>query len=622
MTRAFVHFLRRSIARKLTLTLVGFVAVTTIAAGLYLNRALEAFAVDTLEVRLASIGRLLHDEARGLVLRRALPADFRAFTLRGSRPTASRVTVIATDGRVLGDSEVAVDDLPRVENHGARPEVLAALAGRVGRDRRTSATIGASLLYVALPISDGGRVIGVLRVALPVAAVTSSYAAIHRVMLAGGLVALAVAFAIGLFVARRVTKPVVQMQTIAHQMSEGDFTVRAPIRSPDEIGALGRALNGLAARLREKVHDLGHEQAKATAILDGMIEGVIAVDGRDIILLMNERARSMFGLDATRGEGKPFLEVIRNTELHEAFREGRGVDRGNVSHRELRLASPVERRLQVNAVPLRLGANEVGVVMVLHDVTELRRLEQVRTEFVANVSHELRTPLTAIQGYLETLLAGALEEQENARRFLEIVFRHTERLGRLLNDLMDLSNIELGRVALKLAPTRLDEAVDAVLAIIGPKAKSGKVGLRSQLPRDLPPVPADRDRLVQILINLVDNAVKYTPEGGRVTVRVQEPADGWIEVDVVDTGIGIPPSDLPRITERFYRVDKARSRELGGTGLGLAIVKHLVFAHGGQLKIESEPGRGTTVRVWLNVGGLDTAPPDSPRIPLAAQEKD
>jgi len=622
MIQAFVHFLRRSIARKLTVTLVGFVAITTVAAGLYLTRALEAFAVDTLEARLVSIGRLLHDEARDLVLRGAPPADFRAFALRGSRPTASRITVIAADGRVLGDSDVPVEDLPRVENHGARPEVLAALSGGVGRDRRTSATIGASLLYVALPITDGGRVLGVIRVALPVSEVTSSYAAIHRVMLAGGLVALAVAFGIGLFVARRVTQPVVQMQMIAHQMSEGDFTVRAPIRSPDEIGALGRALNGLAARLREKIHDLGHEQAKATAILDGMIEGVIAVDGRDIILLMNERARAMFGLDATRGEGKPFLEVIRNTELHEAFREGRTADEGSVSHRELRLASPVERRVQVNAVPLRLGTNEVGVVMVLHDVTELRRLEQVRTEFVANVSHELRTPLTAIQGYLETLLTGALEEQENARRFLEIVFRHTERLGRLLNDLTDLSNIELGRVALKLAPTRLDEAVDAVLAIIDPKAKSGKVALRSQLPRDLPPVLADRDRLVQILINLVDNAVKYTPEGGRVTVRVLEPADGWIEVDVQDTGIGIPPSDLPRITERFYRVDKARSRELGGTGLGLAIVKHLVFAHGGQLRIDSEPGRGTTVRVWLNVGGLDAVVPDSPQRSSVAQEKE
>src|SRR5881397_3787092 len=269
VTQALVHFLRRSIARKLTLTLVGFVAVTIVVAGLYLTRALEAFAVDTLEARLVSIGRLLHDEARALIARHASPAEFHAFALRCARPTASRITVIAADGGVLGDSEVAVDDLPRVENHRSRPEVLAALAGGIGRDRRTSATIGASLLYVALPIGDGARVLGVIRVALPVAAVTSSYAAIHRVMLAGGLVALAVAFGIGLFVARRVTKPVVQMQTIAHQMSEGDFTVRAPIRSPDEIGALGRALNGLAARLREKVHDLGHEQAKATAILDG-----------------------------------------------------------------------------------------------------------------------------------------------------------------------------------------------------------------------------------------------------------------------------------------------------------------------------------------------------------------
>src|SRR5262245_11326728 len=602
MISTLIHFLRRSIARKLTLTLVGFVALTTIAAGIYLTRALEVFAVETLEARLTSIGRLIHDEALALIVRKASPDDVRAFALRTARPTGARISVIAADGRVLGDSEVPVEDLPRVENHAARPEVRAALSGRVGRHLRTSATIGVALLYVAVPVADGGRAVGVIRVALPLTAVTSSYAEIHRVMVAGGLVALLVACGIGLFVAHRVTKPVVQMQSIARQMSEGDFTVRAPIRSPDEIGALGRALNGLAARLRENIHDLGHEQAKATAILDGMIEGVIAVDGRDIILLMNERARSMFGLDATRGERKPFLEVIRNTDLHEVFHESREAGEGSVSHRELRLASPVERRVQVNAVPLRLGPDEVGVVMVLHDVTELRRLEQVRTEFVANVSHELRTPLTAIQGYLETLLSGALEEQQNARRFLEIVFRHTERLGRLLNDLTDLSNIELGRVSLKLAPTRLDEVVDTVLAIMGPKAASGRVSLSSRLSADLPSVLADRDRLVQVVLNLVDNAVKYTPEGGRVTVQARTAGEGHVEIDVMDTGIGIPPVDLPRITERFYRVDKARSRELGGTGLGLAIVKHLVFAHGGQLRIESEPGRGTTVHVTLPIG--------------------
>lgn len=599
MIRAVAHFIRRSIARKLTLTLVGFVAVTMLAAGLYLNHALEALAVDTLEARLAGTGRLLHDEAGVLVARSAPPVEVRAFALRVARPTGARVTVIAADGRVLGDSEVAVEELARVESHVGRPEVRAALAGTVGHDLRTSATVGTPLLYVALPLDDGGRVIGILRLALPLAAVTSSYAAVHRVMFAGGLVALVVACGIGLFVARRVTQPVVEMQAIARQMSEGEFALRAPVRSPDELGALARALNAMAARLREKIQDLEQEQAKVTAILDGLVEGVIAVDGRDTILFVNERARAIFGLEAARAERKPFLEVIRNADLHEIFRESRAAGEGTVSRRELRLAGPVDRRLQVNTVPLRLAADELGIVMVLHDVTELRRLEQVRTEFVANVSHELRTPLTAIHGYLETLLGGALEERDNARRFLEIVFRHTERLGRLLDDLTDLSNIELGRVSLTLAPTRLEEVVDGVLAIVGAKAASGRVMLRSDLPPDVPLVLADRDRLAQILINLVDNAVKYTPEGGRVTVRAREGASGKVEIAVSDTGVGIPPADLPRITERFYRVDRARSRELGGTGLGLAIVKHLVLAHGGELRIESEPGRGTTVSFAL-----------------------
>src|SRR5512145_1848852 len=242
----------------------------------------------------------------------------------------------------------------------------------------------------------------------------------------------------------------------------------------------------------------------------------------------------MFGLGATRGEGKPLLEVIRNTELHEALREGRADTEGGVSHRELRLASPIERRVQVNAVPLRLAADEVGVVMVLHDVTELRRLEQVRTEFVANVSHELRTPLTAIQGYLETLLGGALEEREHARSFVEIAFRHTERLGRLLNDLTDLSNIELGKVSLQLMPLPLRPVVDSVLELVAAKARDGQVTLHAEVSEAIG-VQADHDRLVQILINLVDNAVKYTPAGGTVMVRARAAADGRIEISVSDT---------------------------------------------------------------------------------------
>jgi two-component system phosphate regulon sensor histidine kinase PhoR len=596
MSLRFIATIRRSIALKLTLTLVGFVAISILAAGLYLNRALEAFAVESLETRLGALTAVLHDEARAAV--KAGGPTAQEFVHRVAKPTGARVTLIAPDGRVIGESDLDLAGLSQLENHAGRPEVRAALAGHRGRDLRRSATIAAPLLYVAAPVRDGDRVIGVLRLALPLSAVTASYATLHGVMLAGGAVALLVALGIGLFVAGRVTRPVVEMQSIARQMSEGSFLVRAPTRSTDEIGTLGRSLNVMAGRLREKIQDIEQEQAKITAILDGMVEGVIAVDGQEHILLMNERARIMFALGPARGEGKPFLEVIRNADLHEIFRAVHGAAGAATVRREVVVSGPAPRILQVNAVRLAMGGEGPGSVMVLHDVTALRQLERVRTEFVANVSHELRTPLTAIQGYLETLLSGALEERENARRFLEIVLRHSERLGRLLNDLTDLSNIELGKVTLRREPVRLDEVVASVLAIIGPRAAGSRVTVSADIPAGLPIVSADRDRLAQILINLVDNAVKYTPSGGSVTVTARE-REGAIEVAIADTGIGIPPADLPRITERFYRVDKARSRELGGTGLGLAIVKHLVVAHGGDLHIESEQERGTTVRFTL-----------------------
>ena len=601
-----LRFIRRRIALKLTLTLVGFVGISVLAAGFYLNDALGDFAVESIEARLASVARLLETEARG-VLHGGAGAGAQAFVQRVARATGARVTLIDADGRVVAESERDADTVSQLENHRDRPEVRTALDGRIGRNLRQSATVDAPLLYVARPVSESGRVAGVLRLALPLSEVTSSYAALQRVMLVGAGVALVVALGIGVFVAGRVTRPVVEMQSIARQMSEGNFLVRAPSRSTDEIGTLGRSLNVLAARQREKIQDLEQERAKVTAILDGMVEGVIAVDGHEHILLMNERARAIFGLGATRGERKPFLEVIRNAELHEVFRASRTGASLEVVRREVTLTAPSARVLQVHALPLELAGDERGLVMVLHDLTELRRLEQVRTEFVANVSHELRTPLTAIHGYLETLLGGALEEQEHARKFLEIVFRHTERLGRLIDDLTELSNIELGKVTLRLDAVRLDEVVESVVAIIRPRASAGGVAVTSGAAPDVPAVRADHDRLVQILLNLVDNAVKYTPRGGAVRIVARRGAGGMVEVVVEDTGVGIPQADLPRITERFYRVDKARSRELGGTGLGLAIVKHLVHAHGGELAIESEPGEGTIVRFTLPAAD----PPDT-----------
>ena len=594
-----LHLLRSRIALKLTLTLVGFVAVSTLVAGLYLSRGLERVAVEAVEARLATAARVLHDEARAALRTGAT----QPFAERVARSAVARVTLIALDGRVLADSERTLESLASMENHAERPEVRAALAGGMGRDVRRSATLGTPLIYVAVPVSEAGRIVAVLRLAAPVEAATPAYESLRAVMLTGGAIALLVALGIGLFVAGRVTRPVVEMQDVARQMSEGNFDVRASVRSPDEIGTLGRSLNVMAGRLREKIGDLEEEQAKATAVLDAMVEGVIATDGHDHIILINERARALFGLGRARAERRPLLEVIRNVDLHDVLGESRIAPVGTVVSREIKLAEPLERVLQVHAVPLRFTGEARGVVMVLHDITELRRLEQVRTEFVANVSHELRTPLTAIHGYLETLLDGALEEPENARKFLQIVFRHTERLGRLTDDLTDLSNIELGRISLRLEPTVVSDVSDSVLAIIAPRAVAGQVSVEAKLPAGLPMVVVDRDRLAQILINLVDNAVKYTPKGGHVRVEGRVAERGMVEVTVRDTGVGIPKADLPRLTERFYRVDKARSRDLGGTGLGLAIVKHLVLAHGGELDIDSELWKGTTVRFTLPVAG-------------------
>ncbi len=597
MIRWLLLFLRRRIAIKLTLTLLGFVAVVEVVAGVYLTRALEERAVQALEGRLVALTRLLQDDARPLFASAATPRARREFALKAARATDARVTLILPDGRVVAESDRPLEDLATIESHRDRPEVRTALAGGNGHAIRRSETVGHDLLYVALPVQDGPRTVGIVRLALPLDVVTGAYASIRQVLLAGGFLALAVALGIGLFVARRVTRPVVEMQSVARQMAGGDYSVRAPVRSPDEIGRLGRALNVMASRFREKIEDLEREQGTTEAILDSMVEGVLAVDPHDHLLLLNQSVRAMFRLGPRLGEGKPFLEVIRNADLFDLLQACR-VAGGEMVSRELGLTTPVERALEVHALPLRLGGEGTGVLMVLHDVTELRRLERVRTEFVANVSHELRTPLTAIRGYLETLLGGALEERDNARRFLEIVFRHTERLGRLLDDLMDLSNIELGKVTLKREPTDLSEVLDSALAIMRPRAEAKGITLSLDVAPDLPPVRADRDRLSQILINLVDNAVKFTPAGGRITVTAS-PRDETVEVAVADTGVGIPSTDLPRITERFYRVDKARSRELGGTGLGLAIVKHLVQAHGGALRIESELGKGTTVRFTL-----------------------
>jgi two-component system phosphate regulon sensor histidine kinase PhoR len=381
------------------------------------------------------------------------------------------------------------------------------------------------------------------------------------------------------------------------------------------LGDLQVHLASAAAAQQRRLADVRAAQRRLEDLLGGMIEGVLVIDASGRVLLINSQAQMLLDLpDEELPLGKPLIELTRHPDLHQLVRQvmmGGGAQRPFM--RDLQLGGGAPLMLQVTATPLPATHGEPrSFILVFHDVSDMKRLERIRRDFVANVSHELRTPLAAIRGYAETLLGGALEDPQLAERFLGIIERHTVRLGRLVDDLLTLSDLELGRAALRRVALRADSVVEATFEVLRHKAQQAGITLSAEIAPDTPTLDADQDHIEQAVVNLVDNAIKYTPRGGHVMVsarpvdvaRTPEGAiltgpEGFVEIAVSDTGIGVPPDDLPRLTERFYRVDKARSRELGGTGLGLAIVKHIVQAHGGSLRIESQLGQGTTVRLYV-----------------------
>jgi two-component system phosphate regulon sensor histidine kinase PhoR len=401
--------------------------------------------------------------------------------------------------------------------------------------------------------------------------------------------------------ARRFARRLERLQAVAATLEEGREAMYLAAERGDALGVLEATLGAATRAVQTRLGELEMEQDRFQAILRGMVEGVLVTDLGGRVVLTNTRASELLGVpDAV---GRLVVELVRDPGLSELVHE-LATGKGGGS-RDVTLGAGRGAVVQVNGA--RLEASDrmpFGVVLVLHDVTELRRLEVVRRDFVANVSHELRTPLTAIKGYAETLLGPAGDDRETARRFLAVIDRHSERLGRLVDDLLALSDLELGRTPMHLTEMPIGPAVDDVLQIFGDAAIRAGVRVLAQVTSDTPPIVADGDRLRQVLINLVDNAIKYTPRGGQVVLHVRTtavPHDGMVEIAVSDTGVGIPAQDLPRLTERFFRVDKARSRELGGTGLGLAIVKHIIQAHGGALEITSALGQGTTVAAYFPI---------------------
>ena len=512
-----------------------------------------------------------------------------------------RITVIAQDGTVIGDSD---EPATQLENHGLRPEVIAALSNGAGSAVRYSTSVKRDLLYRAYRDTAGDKQ-RIVRVAVSFSEVQNVIHSLGRTLLLGLGLCSIFGLAVAYFFSRRVSNRVNRLAEFSKAVAEGEFAQPILPRSgDDELNLLEQNLRDMSLKIRDNIKELRSEKEKVDSILRCMVEGLVVIDPKGKVLLINDQAKTMFGVTDEQIRDGSFVEISRSPAMRTILREVLAFDFSKNTYSK-RISLEDGRWFGVNAVSLRNGTERPsGSILVFHDITEIQRLETVRSDFVANVSHELRTPLTAIRGYVETLLHSPPPDPADTKQFLAIIDRHSERLSRLTEDLLTLSDLESGTRKMMIRPVEPGQLIQRVLEVFWDRAAKKNVKLSYSVAVGLSSILGDSDRLQQLFINLVDNAVKYTPAGRSVMITATPAhagaaADQEIEIAVIDTGTGISEKDLPRLTERFYRVDKARSRELGGTGLGLAIVKHIVQAHGGELKIESAINKGTTVRVFL-----------------------
>jgi two-component system phosphate regulon sensor histidine kinase PhoR len=436
----------------------------------------------------------------------------------------------------------------------------------------------------------------VLRVALPLVEVHRRLMEFQKDLLKAGAAALAVALGVALISVRRISQPLRELVALTGRIGSGQRTEPSSLDSRDEFGRLARAFGEMADRIEEKVGELSRERTQLTAILSALIEGVIALDDQGRMLFLNPAAEQLFGVSSSEVKGRTFLEGLRQSPLNDVLSQA--LQQKRPITREINVHSPVERILSAHAMPVNYGDSQTGVLAALHDITELRKLENVRREFVANVSHELKTPLTSIKGYVETLLEGAIDDPKHNRAFLQTIHEHSNNLGRLIDDVLNLSTIEAERVTYRFEPVAVNEVIERIVKALEPMAKMKKVSISAEWPQGLPKVRADREKLAQIVMNLIDNAIKFNKAGGKVRLTA-EPHGKELRLRIEDTGRGIAPEDLPRVFERFYRGNKDRSHEIPGTGLGLAIVKHLTEAHQGTVTAQSVLGQGSTFQVTL-----------------------
>ncbi|MFH2006529.1 MAG: ATP-binding protein [bacterium] len=561
-----------------------------VAIGFYASRELRTRHLRDTADGLRSRAQLLAE----LIPREPVPPPHRIQELcrRFGKQTTSRFTVILPSGKVLGDSQKSPD---RMDDHSDRPEVHAALAGRIGRAIRYSSTLDQDMMYLAVPLYRNGRVVAAVRASVPLSALSETLRRIYwRLALVGLFIALAAA-GLSLFVAHRINRPLREMQAGAKRFADGELRYRLAVPSAEEPGALAEAMNAMAAQLDTRIQTVTSQRNELEAMLTSMIEAVLVVDAQGRLVRFNHAAEHLLDLDPEAAQSRPIEEAIRNVELHQLIQ--RILEERQPQEAEIELHRDGQRYLRAVGTALLGGDDQTpGALVVLHDLTRLRRLEVVRRDFVANVSHELRTPITAIQGFVETLRDGALDDPQDAHRFLEIIARQADRLNAIITDLLNLSRLEDSATRpLQQEPVPVKALLQSAIQVCQQKANQATVSIALEGALDTELI-INAPLIEQAVINLCDNAINYSDPGGTVRIVV-EPGDTEVVVAVTDDGCGIPEADQARVFERFYRVDKARSRELGGTGLGLAIVKHIANVHQGRVSLESSVGQGSTFRI-------------------------
>ncbi len=573
----------RTIRWRIAVPYAVLILLIMLGLSIYLSNFVRQAHLADLESELTDESRLVADALASRLAQGEPDEALDSLVLHYADLLGARVTVIRADGTVVGESH---EDRTQMDNHLYRPEVQEALARGQGSSIRFSRTVEYDMMYVAVPVRFGEQVVGFARLALPLRQVEASVARLRWAILGATLVAAALAVVLAIFIAERTARPVRELTQVAQRMAEGDLDIHLLPTTRDEISQLTHAFNHMADELQEKISTLADERSRLAAILDNMADGVLITDGQGRVLLINPAAARLLSTKQAAAQGLSFAEVARHHQLIELFQRCRGEGTEQFEAMEL---GPEGLFLRAIITPLQ-AEDLGGCLIILQDLSEIHRLETVRRDFLGNISHELRTPLASLKALVDTLRDGALEDPPAAQRFLDRMDIEVDALTQIVQESLELSRIESGQVPLRLVSTPVAVLILSPLERLRPQAERADLRVTVSLPSDLPRVLADEERARQVVTNLVHNAIKFTPAGGEVTISAESVGDEVV-ISVRDTGIGIPAEDLPRIFERFYKADRARSG--GGTGLGLAIAKHIVQAHGGRVWAESVEGQGS-----------------------------